>query len=81
MLASVNFDMRTHEEKLNDQWNDAFMKLKKFKSEYGHTKVQRSEDSYLARWVKGQKDNRKVGSLRKDRKELLEEINFEWNYY
>lgn len=67
-------------EVFEDQWEEKFDLLKKFKKENGHTKVPLAyHDQKLAGWVDRQRTLHGKGRLLTDRKEKLDKIGFIWD--
>ncbi|KAL7546837.1 hypothetical protein ACHAWF_010167 [Thalassiosira exigua] len=68
--------------KYNDaRWLERFDELEQFKSEHGHCNVPRTskENPKLARWVKQQRYQFKLGRILEDRLKRLNDIGFEWS--
>jgi hypothetical protein len=82
-LASIGFIWRLVEygERDTTTWDKRWMKkyeaLKEFQEEHGHANVPVMGGS-LGRWVRNQRTLFLNAELREDRKELLDEIGFEW---
>ncbi len=60
-------------------WQKNYKELKKFAKKYGHTNVP-NRDPLLGEWVGNQRKEYKKGKLTKERIQLLEEINFIWDF-
>ncbi|KAL6057634.1 Helicase [Balamuthia mandrillaris] len=62
------------------QWNKMFLKLKKFSELYGHccVPVRWEGDQRLGLWVKTQRASWKKGRIKKERRRMLESIDFVW---
>ncbi len=69
-------------EKLSSPWDLHFGRLKEFKDRFGHTNVLTGweENSSLASWVSSQRVRQKRGQLSQSRIQLLDEIDFTWDY-
>jgi hypothetical protein len=61
----------------DERWVDQYKHVKAFRDEHGHCNVPKRQGS-LGRWVEVQRRFYRNGSLRPDRKELLDEIGFVW---
>ena len=62
-----------------DEWNSNFKKLKSFYENNGHTHVS-SIDPLLDAWCKRQRNSFKKKQLSQKKIELLESINFIWDF-
>ena len=62
----------------SDTWLENYGKLKTFLTKNNNDYP--SGESNLGLWVGNQRTQKKNGTLRKDREELLNEINFIWNF-
>jgi len=81
LLNEIGFDWETHEMKNDGIWEEALDLLRQFKQEHGHTQVKQHEiyhGANLGVWSSSQRTEYKNGKLRRDRKEKLENIGFEW---
>lgn len=63
----------------HEQWMQNYYKLKAFKKEHGHLKVQESQDRVLARWTYNQRAFKRRGIMYENRVKLLEDIGFIWD--
>lgn len=61
-------------------WQDQYDKLREFGTEHGHFQVSKSDDQELAVWTSSQREQYRKRTLRKDRKELLDKISFDFDY-
>jgi hypothetical protein len=83
-LESIGFIWRLREKTKLDTttWDEKWMKkyeaLKEFHEEHGHANVRRKEEHSLGRWVNRQRMLFSKDKLRQYRKDLLDEIGFEW---
>lgn len=83
-LDSIGFDFgQTYVEKGKDYdeiWWNSYTKLLNYKEKYGDTKVPMGfkEDPPFGSWVAAQRTKRRKGVLKKDREDLLNEIDFIW---
>ena len=61
---------------------EGFEKLQEFKAVHGNTNVPQKyqADPKLGRWVDAQRKQHRLGILKEERRQILEEIGFEWNY-
>ena len=66
--------------RIQDDWLVMYDKVKEYKEKYGHCNVPQNwvENPKFGRWVSRQREAFKDGSLKKDRKEKLDKIGFEW---
>lgn len=64
-----------------DRWDEMFIRLKKYKEEYGDTSVplRYSADTQLGAWVNYQRTSHRQKKLAQDKVDKLEELGFEWN--
>eukprot|EP00521_Asterionellopsis_glacialis_P009992 CAMPEP_0195288698 /NCGR_PEP_ID=MMETSP0707-20130614/5262_1 /TAXON_ID=33640 /ORGANISM="Asterionellopsis glacialis, Strain CCMP134" /LENGTH=372 /DNA_ID=CAMNT_0040348597 /DNA_START=96 /DNA_END=1214 /DNA_ORIENTATION=+ len=65
----------------NIRWNQFFKLLVEFKKQNGHCRVTVKHDKFLGLWVLRQRMYHKNGSLREDRKQLLNSIGFDWQLH
>jgi hypothetical protein len=65
----------------DSRWKERFDELEQFKCKHGHCNVPSTsrEDPKLARWVRNQRSQFKLGRIPEDRIERLNEIGFEWS--
>jgi Helicase associated domain len=63
---------------LKERWAEQFDKLKAFHDENGHCAVPRNFNKQLSYWLQRQRQLNLQSKLKKDRKELLDELNFDW---
>lgn len=61
------------------RWEEKFCELLSYKAENGDVNVPRYESSGLGAWVSNQRNNKKSGTLSKDRIRRLIDIGFEWD--
>ena len=61
-------------------WKDEYDKLREFGTEHGHYQVSKLDDPDLAVWTSSQRELHRSDKLRKDRKELLDKIMFDFDY-
>jgi hypothetical protein len=66
----------------DDQWNRNYDTLLAFRREHGHCDVPHfyKEDESFGNWVARQRQYQVYGTLRKDRKQRLDEIGFTWSF-
>ena len=74
-LNDINFNWQDE----SDPWKDNFIKLKFFYEKNGHTNINQ-RDSSLGTWSNQQRVHYKKKKLSKEKIELLESINFVWDY-
>ncbi|GAX13596.1 hypothetical protein FisN_3Lh166 [Fistulifera solaris] len=63
----------------DSRWMERYNRLVAYKTKNGHIKVKASEDKDLNTWIYNQRASYHAGTLRKDRKQLLSELEFVWN--
>jgi len=84
-LISIGFDFgQTYVDKGRDYdeiWWNSYVKLMNYKEKYGDTRVPMGfkDDPSFGTWVAMQRTKRRKGKLKKDREDLLNEIDFTWN--
>uniref|UniRef100_UPI0009B050FF DEAD/DEAH box helicase n=1 Tax=Chlamydia suis TaxID=83559 RepID=UPI0009B050FF len=66
---------------LEEEWEENFLELKRFREEHGHCKVPQRypQNPQLASWVSDQRVDFKNGKLAEDRIARLEELGFVWD--
>jgi hypothetical protein len=75
------YDWESRGTNLDKQWNDMFQLLRKYKLEYGNTRVPQKElykAPNLGNWVTSQHALNRNNKIRDDRKHRLEDCGFEW---
>jgi hypothetical protein len=79
LLNRIDFKWRVME---NDvlPWDDRLSQLLEYKEEHGHMQVPQRYDSnpQLGQWVQKMRWMRKMGMLKKERIEKLDEVGFVW---
>ena len=60
------------------KWQANYQSLQKFYEKHGHCIVSRNQDKPLSYWVVRQRQLNFQNKLKPDRKELLDQVNFEW---
>ncbi|MDY4960476.1 MAG: Helicase associated domain protein, partial [Chlamydia suis] len=76
-LEEIGFVWRV----LEEEWEENFLELQRFREEHGHCKVPRGypQNPQLASWVSDQRKKFKKGKLAEDKIARLEEIGFVWD--
>jgi len=70
------------EENLIDNWDAMYEQLKDFYNENGHSNVPKNYENHkLHIWVINQRQRFKLDILNKEKIQLLDNINFVWNFY
>ena len=59
-------------------WMDRYNELVAFKKRNGHSQVPAKENKVLQDWINSQRTAQRNGTLRQDREQLLNEIEFVW---
>ena len=74
LLDSINFDW----DPIETEWQNNFSQLKEFKKEHGHTNPN-AQDNLFGHWCSRQRGFYKKGKLSKEKVDLLDSINFDWD--
>ncbi|EDY80959.1 Helicase associated domain protein [Verrucomicrobiia bacterium DG1235] len=76
LLDEIGFNWDPRGEK----WNERYSELVDYKARFGNCRVSQTwkENPQLAKWVGGQRKDRRNASMPQDRIDLLENIGFEW---
>ena len=63
----------------DEQWNERLEQLQAYKAEHGHCNVPQNhaENPQLGSWMNNKRTKHKNGKLSNQRRELLEEIEFQ----
>lgn len=71
----------SYEEKLEQDWQHAFARLRAFKERHGHSRVpaKSKNDPQLGSWCERQRQRARQGGLKAEHRRLLESLDFEWN--
>ena len=60
-------------------WEERFDELETYHAEHGHIQVSEREDLKLAKWVRKQREQHRLGKLRPERREKLESLGFDFS--
>ena len=58
---------------------ERFDELETYHAEHGHIQVSEREDQKLAKWVRKQREQHRLGKLRPERREKLESLGFDFS--
>jgi len=82
LLSSVDFDWRTAKEKFDQRWELMFQLYKKYRLGHPGSTADlgyfRDAEKTLLNWVSQQQTNGNNGTLRQDRRDILENVGFLW---
>lgn len=75
LLDKLNFDWKN----FADDWNKNFALAESYFKKHNHLDVSKKEDPELYKWVANQRARFKKGSIKPERKELLDSIGMIWD--
>ncbi|MBQ6687543.1 MAG: Helicase associated domain protein [Bacilli bacterium] len=75
LLDKLNFDWKNFE----DDWNKNFAVAESYFKEHNHLDVSKKDDPELYKWVANQRARFKKGSIKPERKVLLDSIGMIWD--
>ena len=80
LLNSIGFVGQTDagRQRRDRQWLEKYEELKSYQNEHGHCLVP-SKRSSLGNWIQHQRSLSALGSMREDRRDLLNQLGFVWN--